>query len=455
MEIRTRTCALPGCSTSIEQLADRPARLYCSAAHRRDARRMRAEHARGRGTEPGRSTERGRVAEPGRATTEPGRSTEPGRATTEPARVTTEPGRANPGTERGGGRREPSGGRIGVRGPVRPGAATDPTGAAGTRTGSATTGERADRTSPELNHDNLVKRPSAPRSRSWTPPPSRAPGDWLQKERQLEAERHHTALLDEVAAPLTGPVRVAVMSLKGGVGKTTVAAGLGLTLSEHRGDRIAAVDVSPDPGTLADRLAPGGAGAREQLAGRERVETLAELVSLSGLAGRLTVVGATTDSEVGSAFDTDQYHRVDAHLSRFFDVVIADCGPAVRHGAARAVVDAADVVVVVGSFAIDDASRAAATVRWLTAEGFSTQARAAHVVLTADRHAPDVSPGRVRSHFEHHARSVLTLPDDPHLRSGGPIAYDRLQDRTRTRFLELAASIVTTVGTRGAGELAG
>ena len=46
----------------------------------------------------------------------------------------------------------------------------------------------------------------------------------------------------------------AVASGKGGVGKTTVATCLGLTLAENRGDRAVVLDANPDAGTLADRL---------------------------------------------------------------------------------------------------------------------------------------------------------------------------------------------------------
>src|SRR5215218_8061835 len=60
--------------------------------------------------------------------------------------------------------------------------------------------------------------------------------------------------LARIRVPLDRPRRIAVTSLKGGVGKTTVTALLGLMLAEHRGDRVVAVDANPDAGTLADRL---------------------------------------------------------------------------------------------------------------------------------------------------------------------------------------------------------
>ncbi|BBG04317.1 MULTISPECIES: nucleotide-binding protein [Pseudonocardia] len=386
METRRRNCALPGCGETIEQFADRPVRLYCGAEHRRAARRIRAEHS--LAPEPERRTPEQRVPAP-------------------------------------------------------------------------------DRTSAEINHDALI-RPVARRGR---------PGG------AARTGSGRPDLLQRIRSPLAGPTRVAVFSLKGGVGKTTVAAGLGLTLAELRGDRIAVADVAPDPGTLAERLAPPPpGGGRFRLAARERIETLGELLDYAALAGRLTVLGAAPGSEppcsefAGSeppggespggdsadsvsldgesagngspgsgspwneppGFGAEHFAGVDRHLTRFSDVTIADCGPGLRHSAVRAAVRAADVLIVVGAFAVDDASRAAATLSWLGATG----ARNALVVLTGDRHTPEVPADRIRAYFRGRARALVELPFDPHLRSGGPIDPDRLREESRERFLELAALVV-------------
>ena len=45
-----------------------------------------------------------------------------------------------------------------------------------------------------------------------------------------------------------------MLSLKGGVGKTTATVGLGATLASMRGDRVIAVDANPDRGTLSDKV---------------------------------------------------------------------------------------------------------------------------------------------------------------------------------------------------------
>ncbi|MGH3586458.1 MAG: MinD/ParA family protein, partial [Pseudonocardia sp.] len=48
-------------------------------------------------------------------------------------------------------------------------------------------------------------------------------------------EQRRQELARRIRRPLIGPRQIAVASMKGGVGKTTVTALLGLTLAEHRG----------------------------------------------------------------------------------------------------------------------------------------------------------------------------------------------------------------------------
>ena len=54
--------------------------------------------------------------------------------------------------------------------------------------------------------------------------------------------------------PLRGCYRIALLSLKGGVGKTTITATLGATFASIRGDRVVAVDANPDRGTLSQKV---------------------------------------------------------------------------------------------------------------------------------------------------------------------------------------------------------
>ena len=67
-------------------------------------------------------------------------------------------------------------------------------------------------------------------------------------------EKEVEALKERVRQNVRGDYRIACLSLKGGVGKTTTTVGLGSTFASLRGDRIIAIDANPDLGTLAQRV---------------------------------------------------------------------------------------------------------------------------------------------------------------------------------------------------------
>src|SRR5262249_10818566 len=67
------------------------------------------------------------------------------------------------------------------------------------------------------------------------------------------SEANWQALADRANQPVKGSYSIAVLSLKGGVGKTTTTFGLGATFAALRGDRVIAVDATPDFGTLGRR----------------------------------------------------------------------------------------------------------------------------------------------------------------------------------------------------------
>src|SRR5437016_6077867 len=80
----------------------------------------------------------------------------------------------------------------------------------------------------------------------------------LERARGAWHDSDYRSQLDEmISAPrLTRCATIAVISPKGGVGKTTTAALLGTLLAMIRSDRVIAVDSNPDYGTLGRSLAP-------------------------------------------------------------------------------------------------------------------------------------------------------------------------------------------------------
>ncbi len=257
-----------------------------------------------------------------------------------------------------------------------------------------------------------------------------------------EAERQRRLLLRRIRAPLTGAHRIAVSSIKGGVGKTTVSSCLGLVLAEHRGDRVVAIDANPDAGTLADRLTgETSVTVRELLHDLDNIRSWADVSRYTSLIGRLQVLASEQDPAGGDAFSREEYEHASRVLGRFFNIVITDSGTGLVHSAMEGTLRFADSLIVVGAPTVDGSSRASKTLDWLHAQGHASLAAAAIVVLSCDRGSAEIHTDKVRSHFEARCRAVVEVPHDPHLATGGRIELSRLQRGTVDAFLELGALV--------------
>ncbi|MET0187520.1 MAG: MinD/ParA family protein [Pseudonocardia sediminis] len=249
-------------------------------------------------------------------------------------------------------------------------------------------------------------------------------------------------MIQAIRRPLPGVRRVAVASIKGGVGKTTVSACLGLALAENRGDRVVALDANPDAGTLADRLTGDtSVTVRDLLAGIEQATTIHDLDRFTSLAGRLRVLASEQDPAAGESFSRAEYEAVCRLVGRFANILITDSGTGLVHSAMEGTLALADSLVVVGSPTVDGANRASKTLDWLHGHGFAALAEQSVVVLSCDRWSRDVDRDLVRRHFESRTRAVVELPFDPHLAYGGRVHLGALRPETIDAVLLLGARI--------------
>ena len=108
------------------------------------------------------------------------------------------------------------------------------------------------------------------------------------------------------------------------------------------------------------------------------------------------------------------------------------------HSAMSAVLNKADVLIVVSSGSVDGARSASATLDWLDAHGHQQLVRNSVAVINAVRpRSGKVDLRKVDDHFARRCRAVLHVPFDPHLEEGAEINLDRLKPRTRDALLEL------------------
>lgn len=258
--------------------------------------------------------------------------------------------------------------------------------------------------------------------------------------------RGRKALDARIGKPFTdGPRFVPVLSRKGGVGKTTITALLGMALADVRGDRVLAIDANPDRGTLADRVVK-----QTHSTVRDLVLHAPELSAFDGLSAHLSrdatgldVAASDADPMLAEAFDGGGYNVVADLASPHYGIVVTDSGTGVVHSVMRATLQRADAVVVVSGGSIDEARLASETLTWLEANNYGHLVSNAVVALNASTQGTDLDKLHdIEEHFRSRVRRVVRIPYDPELAAGSVVRYEALRPFTRSSARQLAAAVV-------------
>jgi MinD-like ATPase involved in chromosome partitioning or flagellar assembly len=155
-------------------------------------------------------------------------------------------------------------------------------------------------------------------------------------------------------------VTIAVVSPKGGVGKSTTSALLGSMLAFLRRDRVVAVDTNPDWGSLGRRLVPNHAIFIDDLLAGPLQDAHLTAAQLDAQLGRgpdgLMVAPAPTDPDRAAGLDETAYRSLFARLSDLVGTLVLDCGTGLGSPAARAALGCADQIVLVADGEPDTAS---------------------------------------------------------------------------------------------------
>jgi MinD-like ATPase involved in chromosome partitioning or flagellar assembly len=296
---------------------------------------------------------------------------------------------------------------------------------------------------PELSTSTLLRQVKPPPSEGWRRWLYVLSGQLINVGESPRVMRYND-LIVQVNRPLRGCYRIAMLSLKGGVGKTTVTATLGATFASIRGDRVVAVDANPDRGTLSQKVPlETPATVRHLLRDAEGIDRYSDVRSYTSQGpSRLEVLASDSDPAMSEAFSAEDYAQTLEILERFYGLVLTDCGTGLLHSAMTAVLDKADALIVVSSGSIDGARSASATLDWLDAHGHEELVRNSIAVINAVRpRSGKVDMQKVVDHFSRRCRAVRLVPFDPHLEEGAEISLDRLKRETREALIELAAVV--------------
>ena len=258
--------------------------------------------------------------------------------------------------------------------------------------------------------------------------------------------RERKALDARIGKRLDGGTRfVAVLTRKGGVGKTTITTLLGMALADVREDRVLAIDANPDRGTLAERIIKSTrATVRDVVPRAGTLKNFTEFQTLvSRDVTRLDVLASDTDPTVAEAFDEDDYNVVADMAEKFYSVVVTDCGTGMLHSAMKATLQRVDSVVVVCGGSVDESRLASETLTWLESNGYEDLVKNAVVALnTATQGTNLVKLEEIEAHFQSRVRDIVRIPYDPALATGSLIRFDEIRPLTRAAARELAAQVV-------------
>ncbi|MFF1738931.1 hypothetical protein [Streptomyces mirabilis] len=248
-----------------------------------------------------------------------------------------------------------------------------------------------------------------------------------------------TYLATELQQPVTTGRIIAVTSIRGGVGKSTVSALLGRTFNHYRHDPVLTLEADAALGTLPVRM--GAESVRWSCA--DLAQILTPAMQLTDVTGYLVPVAdggwllPAGQGRVGAPMDVRTYRTVTLALRRYFAVTVVDC-ESLPGDVARTAMDTAHARVVVAPMTAEGVNGTRQVLNWLAQLPHAALASTA-VALSASSPDTTLDEKTAAAHLREAGVAVVSLPYDRHLAQGGPIHTVMLGQATRDAAVRLAA----------------
>lgn len=247
-------------------------------------------------------------------------------------------------------------------------------------------------------------------------------------------ERYQAAVA-AIQAPVTTGRRVAVVSVDGGVGRSTVTACLGLVFASLRRDVTAVVSLATAPSPLGLRLGADSVVSTSQVANTadETGDPMRFLLRFTRVAPSLVCCGASTgDQPVGP----DQQAALSRGLSGAAAMTLFDCAAGLDVRATRQAVAESHAVLAVGTASIIGVDH----LRQLLDQVAGSRPVVVALV-SADGRQSQGAEAAIRR-LERPGASIHRIGWDAHLAAGGHLHLDHLAERTRLELAALASEVL-------------
>ncbi|MFF2144685.1 MinD/ParA family protein [Kitasatospora sp. NPDC058190] len=251
--------------------------------------------------------------------------------------------------------------------------------------------------------------------------------------------------LEIIRTPVLSCYRIAVISLKGGVGKTTTTTALGATLASERQDKVIAIDANPDAGTLGRRVKrQTGATIRDLVTAIPHLRSYMDIRQFTSqdLNSGLEILANDVDPAVSTTFNDSDYRQVIDVLGRQYPIILTDSGTGLLYSAMRGVLDLADQLIIVSTPSVDGASSASTTLDWLSAHGYADLVQRSITVVSGVRETSKmIKIEDIVAHFQTRCRGVVVVPFDESLAAGAEVNLDMMRPKVREAYFDLATLV--------------
>lgn len=258
------------------------------------------------------------------------------------------------------------------------------------------------------------------------------------------AERHYRELRERIRRHIRKQYVIAVVSGKGGVGKTTMTACIGGIFRECRPENVVAIDAAPGFGTLAGRIDEAPPGDYAAVLNDTDVQGYADIREHLGqnVVG-LDVLAGNRTSDQPRPLAPAMFNGVLSRLRRTHNVILVDTSDDVEHPVMKAVLDSCDTLVFVSGLTADTSLPVTRAIDLLRSMGYHDLVSRSMVILNDSRNGFDKDAKEYLSErFSQSGATVEFMPYDEHLAKGGIIdTQNEVAKKTRLRLFEITAAL--------------
>ncbi|MBO2454328.1 hypothetical protein J4573_45085 [Actinomadura barringtoniae] len=225
--------------------------------------------------------------------------------------------------------------------------------------------------------------------------------------------------------------QIAVASVRGGAGKTTMAALLSTELARHRSDRVLAMDADAELGSLPLRLGTRSELSLFDLAGRQP-RTFEEAARyLMQTNEGLWVLSSSRGGRIAGEVTLDVFEAALSAVSRYMAAAVVDCGAGILTDLHQGILANSHSLVLVTPGTADGALSARGALEWFV--NSNRRSLLSRTVIAMVMHAPQVGADvdRAAQMLGAWGLPVVQVPFDRHVAAGAALDVTKIGEATR------------------------